>query len=234
MTDTIQQSAFPGSTSSNVVSQAVGTGGSGERTQLVEDFDTFLDLLVTQIQNQDPTNPVETEQFTNQLVQFSELEQQLQSNDTLETILNTIQSQNAANVVGYIGSSVTADGATTTLNNGRAVYNLDATADVPSAQIQIRNQFGTVVFETSQPLQRGQNEFVFDGEGPNGQTFNDGDAFTITVTGEDRDGNFVNISTEVEGIVDGVDFSGGVPSLTIGSVNVPLTAVNSVNQATDS
>lgn len=233
MADTVSQSIFPTSAGRNtsVVSQAVGaTTVSSDQTQLVEDFDAFLEILVAQIQNQDPTDPVDTQSFTDQLVQFSELEQQIQSNDSLESILTTIQSQNAASVVSYIGSTVTADGATTTLSGGQATYNLNVAETVPNANIQIRDQFGRVVFETQQALVAGDNEFVFQGQNADGFQLNDGDALTITATGESQEGNFVSVNTSISGVVDGVDFSSSVPSLRVGPATIPLSSVSSVNQ----
>jgi len=206
------------------------TASQESREQLVENFDTFLELLVAQIQNQDPTNPIETETFTQQLVQFSELEQSIQSNDNLETILRSIESQNAASVVSYIGSTVNAQGNTAVLRNGEANFTLQSSALVPEAQIIIRDNLGAIVSQTTQQLQPGLNQFVFNGQGPNGRQFNDGGQFTISVAGTDVNDNPVNISTSINGIVDGVDFSGAVPSLLIGTTNVPLTAVNSVSR----
>lgn len=207
------------------------TGTEESREQLIQNFDTFLQLLVAQIQNQDPTNPVETETFTQQLVQFSDLEQSIQSNDNLETILSSIESQNAASVVNYIGSVVNAQGNTAVLSNGEATFNLQAGTAVPEAQITIRDNLGAVVFQSTQQLQQGDNQFVFDGRGSNGRQFDDGGAFTISVSGNDVNDLPVNISTSISGIVDGVDFSGSVPSLLIGTTNVPITAVNSVARA---
>lgn len=233
MVDTPTSSIFPSASQSAAANRATALSApqsNESRAQLVENFDTFLELLVAQIQNQDPTSPVDTETFTQQLVQFSDLEQSIQSNDNLETILSSIESQNAAGVVSYIGATITAEGATTTLSNGEAAYNLNAPEFIPNAQITIRDSLGSVVFETSQPLQAGGNNFIWDGRGSNGQQFNDGGAFTITASGENANGDFANISTAVSGVVDGVDFSGASPSLRIGSISVPISAVSSVNR----
>lgn len=233
MVDIASSSIFPSASqisASNRDGILPAAGQEGGRAQLVENFDTFLELLVAQIQNQDPTNPVETETFTQQLVQFSELEQSIQSNDNLETILGTIQSQNAAGIVSYIGSTVNAQGATTTLRNSEAVFNLQTSTLVPEAQITIRDNLGTVVFRATQTLQSGTNEFVFNGRGSNGRQFNDGSEFTITATGTDVNGNFANISSTINGVVDGVDFSSAIPNLLIGTTAVPISAVNSVSR----
>ena len=235
MTDVTSNSIFPSPTISPLpTTGTVNTidtesNASESQSQLVENFDTFLQLLVAQIQNQDPTSPTDTDAFTQQLVQFSELEQSIQSNDNLETILSSIESQNAASIVSYIGQTVSAEGAATTLNNGQAIFNLETNETVPEAQITIRSSTGSVVFQDTQALQAGSNQFIFDGVGTDGTQFNDGDTFSISVTGENEAGNFSNISTNINGVVDGVDFTNSTPTLRIGDANIPLSAVTAVS-----
>ena len=232
MVDTVGSSIFPG-TSQTAASAARASVSAPETSQgqLAQNFDTFLQLLITQIQNQDPTDPVSTESFTQQLVQFSELEQSIQSNSNLETIQTSIASQNAANAVNYIGGVVTAEGATATLQNREATFNLRANEFIPEAAITIRDNLGNVVFETSQALQPGDNSFTFNGRGSNGRQFDDGGQFTISVQGNNAAGNFSPVSTAIRGVVDGVDFSGSTPNLQIGATNVPITSVLSVTRA---
>lgn len=226
MTDVTANGIFPAASASAATTQS---NASQSQSQLVENFDTFLQLLVAQIQNQDPTSPTDTDAFTQQLVQFSELEQSIQSNDNLETILSSIESQNAASIVSYIGQTVSAQGAATTLNNGQAVFNLETNELVPEASITIRSSNGAVVFDGTQTLQPGSNQFIWDGVGSDGQQFPDGGTFNISVSGENTAGNFANISSNINGVVDGVDFTGNTPSLRIGEATIPLTAVTSVS-----
>lgn len=233
MTDVASNSIFPATPTvalpaTNTVNTDSNATESG--SQLVENFDTFLQLLVAQIQNQDPTSPTDTDAFTQQLVQFSELEQSIQSNDNLETILSSIESQNAASIVSYIGQTVSAQGAATTLNNGEATFNLTTNEFVPEASIVVRSSStGEIVFETTQALEAGSNQFVWDGVTTSGDQLPDGGTFSITVTGENAAGNFSNISTNINGVVDGVDFSASTPSLRIGEATIPLTAVTAVS-----
>jgi len=233
MTDVASNSIFPATPT--VALPATGTvntdsNATESQSQLVENFDTFLQLLVAQIQNQDPTSPTDTDAFTQQLVQFSELEQSIQSNDNLETILSSIESQNAASIVSYIGQTVSAQGAATTLNNGEATFNLTANEFIPEASIVVRSSStGEVVFEGTQTLEAGNNQFVWDGVTSSGDQLPDGGTFSITVTGENSAGNFSNISTNINGVVDSVDFSTATPSLRIGEATIPLSAVTAVS-----
>ncbi len=212
------------------INNSAALPSSNSRQELVENFDTFLQLLVAQIQNQDPTDPVETETFTNQLVQFSELEQSIQSNDNLETILTSIESQNAANIVSYIGQTVNAFGSTSTLRNGEALFDLQAAGDAVDAEISIRDNLGILVFQTNRPLEQGSNQFVYDGSGPNNVQFPDGQEFTINVVAVDANGSPVNVRSAVNGVVDGVDFSGSTPNLLVDGRTIPVTSVQSVSQ----
>ncbi|HZZ11369.1 MAG TPA: flagellar hook capping FlgD N-terminal domain-containing protein, partial [Paraburkholderia sp.] len=85
---------------------AAGAGQSTASQQLAGNFDTFLTLLTTQLQNQDPLSPMDSTQFTQQLVAFSGVEQQINTNNNLQSLIALNQSQQAASAVSYIGHSV--------------------------------------------------------------------------------------------------------------------------------
>src|SRR5690242_8555320 len=90
---------------------------------LAGNFDTFLTLLTTQLQNQDPLNPMDSNQFTQQLVEFSQVEQQINTNDNLKTLISLGQSRSAADAVGYLGKAVTVSNGDAALANGTANWN---------------------------------------------------------------------------------------------------------------
>src|SRR6202161_621777 len=94
-------------TSNASTAQAAGDVGS---QQLAGNFNTFLTLLTTQLQNQDPTSPLDTNQFTSQLVQFSQLEQQLDTNANLQTLISGQTTSTVGTAIGYIGHTVEASG----------------------------------------------------------------------------------------------------------------------------
>src|SRR3954466_13719990 len=100
------------------------SAGSVDRSQIAGNFQQFLQLLTTQLQNQSPLDPLDTNQFTQQLVQFASVEQQLKTNDTLSSLLTTTQASTTANAAGFMGLAVTADGSTATLSNGAASWTL--------------------------------------------------------------------------------------------------------------
>jgi flagellar basal-body rod modification protein FlgD len=102
----------------NPVESKAASAASG----LAGDLDSFLLLLTTQLQNQDPLSPLEPTEFTGQLVQFASVEQQIAANSTMEALLAVQNSSLAASVVGFIGTDVEANGSTLPLQNGEASF----------------------------------------------------------------------------------------------------------------
>ncbi|MEO0962032.1 MAG: flagellar hook capping FlgD N-terminal domain-containing protein, partial [Pseudomonadota bacterium] len=94
-------------------------------SKLNTDFDTFLTLLTTQLKNQDPLEPLDSSEFTNQLVQFSSVEQNIATNQNLEQLLNLTFANFATDAVGYIGKEVVAESPTAILTNGTANWDYE-------------------------------------------------------------------------------------------------------------
>src|SRR3569832_441863 len=99
---------------------AANSGSNPALNQLTNNFSTFLTLLTTQLKNQDPTSPMDSNQFTQQLVQFSQVEQQINSNKNLESLIALTKSQNATNAVSYLGKTLKLTDGTAALINGQA------------------------------------------------------------------------------------------------------------------
>src|SRR4051812_35690592 len=108
---------------------AASSGGSStsgtDRQTIAQNFDSFLLLLTTQLKNQNPLEPLDTNQFTQQLVQFASVEQQIKSNDTLNALLTSSHSSIVSSAASFVGMTVTAEGATTRLSEGKAEWRLD-------------------------------------------------------------------------------------------------------------
>src|ERR1700744_3953324 len=102
-----------GSSTSNSVNSTVSSG----QAQLNTDYDTFLQLLTTQLKNQDPLSPMDTNQFTQQLVEFAQVEQQMKSNDQLGSLVSMEQSAQQTTALAYVGSTVVVDGSTAALSS---------------------------------------------------------------------------------------------------------------------
>lgn len=216
----------PALSNSAVTAAQNGTNVSGGGTSIANNFDQFLTLLTTQLKNQNPLDPLDTNQFTQQLVQFAGVEQQLKQNETLTALLGVSKATTGASAIGFVGQSVTADGAATQLKEGKAEWKLNASKG-GTATITIKDANGKVVQTGTTTLTAGDQSYSWDGKTSTGTAAPDGE-YTITVDARDLAGAAITVKTEVRGVVDGVDFSTAVPTLLIGAIKVPLDRVKSV------
>lgn len=203
-----------------------GTSSSATSTTLADNFQTFLTLLTTQLQNQNPLDPLDTNQFTQQLVQFAQVEQQLKSNDQLATLISVQQSMQTTQALGYVGHIVAIEGKTTTLTNGSAGWSFNSTKPA-TATINIQNAAGSTVYTGAFSLQAGTQNFVWDGKDNNGNTMPDGE-YTISITAQDASGQTVAVSTEIQGVVDSVDVSKTPPVLNVGGKDYTIDKIKRV------
>jgi flagellar basal-body rod modification protein FlgD len=204
---------------------------ASSRQGIADNFDTFLSILTTQLQNQNPLDPLDTNQFTAQLVQFTGVEQQLKTNEFLESLLLNTQNSSRADAVSYIGKQVTASGTTAELKDGGAYWAYTADANVPNANVTIKNAAGSVVYTETGSLNAGPGNFMWDGMGSDGNKQPDG-VYTIEINGTNLAGNTVKVSTASVGIVTAVDFSGSEPMLTVGKNKVAFSDVTDVRLVT--
>ncbi|GJD49909.1 hypothetical protein OPKNFCMD_2645 [Methylobacterium crusticola] len=208
-----------------------GTSTASDSTQIAGNFSQFLTLLTTQLKNQNPLDPLDTNQFTQQLVQFASVEQQLKTNDRLASLLTASKSSAAATAAGLIGQTVTADGSTTSLEKGSAAWTLNAARAVPKASITITDAKGNVVATQTKALTSGAQRFTWDGRGSTGQLAADG-RYTLKVQALDATGQTVSVDTKISGSISSVDVTGAEPVLTIGDRTVPLSGVQAIGAAT--
>lgn len=209
-----------------------GVGSTGNssigttRATMAENFDTFLQLLTTQLKNQNPLDPLDTNAFTQQLVQFSGVEQQLRTNEFLEAMVLSTQTANSAQAVSYVGKMVTASGSKAEMVDSVAVWHfaVDEAADITAT---VRDADGNAVFTKTGSVNPGESVFTWDGKGTDGHQRPDG-SYSVTIEARDKDGQLVSVATEMTGEVTGVDFSTSEPTLIVGNARVNLSAVLSV------
>lgn len=215
------------------VSGAAGTSGTSatSRSTIAQNFDTFLSILTTQLRNQNPLDPLDTNQFTQQLVQFTGVEQQLKTNDFLQALLLNTQTTARSDAVSYIGKEVTATGKTAELKDGGAFWTYNAASNVANANVTIKDARGSVVYTEAGSLNAGSGSFLWDGRGSDGNMQPDG-VYTIEIKGTNLNGNTVAVSTNSVGIVTAIDFSGAEPMLTVGKNKIALKDVTNVRLVT--
>jgi flagellar basal-body rod modification protein FlgD len=203
-----------------------GTSSNGAMNQLSGNFDMFLKLLTTQLQQQDPLNPMDTSQFTQQLVEYSQVEQQIDTNSNLQSLLTQGTSQSAAYATGYLGKTVTVSGGEGSLTNGEAqwTYNLGSTAS--STGLTVTDASGNVVYSGAGKTTAGDNVFDWNGKDNNGNKLSDG-SYTLSVNAQ-VGGQPITSAIFSSGQVSEVDMNNGAPQLLVGSMEVPLSSISSV------
>ncbi len=206
-----------------------GQQASNQKT-IAGNFDSFLQLLTTQLKNQNPLEPLDTNEFTAQLVQFSSVEQSIKTNASLDRLLALQNASALTGIVGYIGQTVEAEGATTKLENGNAQWTINSSAQSDTAEVTIRNSAGQIVAIQPIELSQGDNTFTWNGQTTGGSLAPEGE-YTISVEANTAAGNRIEVSTLVSGVVDGIDMSGNDPLLRIGNMTIKLSAIRSVSRS---
>ena len=206
------------------IDTAAGSGTqSSSLPKKVLDKDAFLNLLVTQLQNQDPLNPTDSVEFTAQLAQFSSLEQLSNVNTNLEQLQNYQASINNSQAVSLIGKDITARGNGLQLENGGPAecnFSLDGSAAV--ATISIYDSTGEFVksFE-GKDLAAGQNTLLWDGTDKDGNKVMDG-VYTFEILAADAEGQNIKATTFFSGTVDKVTFENNQAYLVSGTQKYAL------------
>lgn len=182
-----------------------GTGTSNSSSQkLSADMNTFLTLLTTQLKYQDPLDPMDTAEFTNQLVQYSAVEQSIQTNEKLDTLLSLNIANLGAQAVSYIGKTAQVLGDVMPLENGKAKATYTFDKDVSSATVTVKDMNGKVVYTETAEKTSGTHEFTWDGKDSNGIQLEDG-AYQIVVTSNVPKGETAaKVTTTIFGKVTGV------------------------------
>mgnify|MGYP000053038153 CR=1 FL=1 len=198
-----------------------------DRALIADNFDTFLSLLTTQLQNQNPLDPLDTNQFTQQLVQFSEVEQSIKANENLESLLQVSAANIATAATSFIGKKVMIQSTNTQLKDGSAEWSYATGSTATNATFTVRDEAGNIVWTEEKGVAAGRNTFTWNGFDEDGNKMDDGD-YTLTVEATDSAGDPVATIVEVSVQIDGVDFSGVEPILLVGDQGVPLSQVTAV------
>lgn len=195
------------------------------RKSLATDFDSFLKLLTTQLKNQDPTAPLDTNQFTQQIVSFTGVEQQVNTNSNLEKLLKSINGSQLSSTVGYIGKSIETDGNQGILSNGAAYFRYDLPQAANSVSVSITDSTGKQVFTGQGKTDAGKNLVVWDGKNSTTGAASPDGTYTFTVTAKDGLGKAITAKTFTTGTVTAVDTQSGSSKLLLGDLSVDLSKV---------
>jgi flagellar basal-body rod modification protein FlgD len=218
----MQTTATSGSTPTSVTQT--------QRTQLATDFNGFLKLLTTQLQNQDPLSPMDADKFTSQLVQFASVEQALATNTKLDKLSSVFEVGSRAAALNYLGTEVELEGGLLKLDgNGGARIRYELDREAADVFVRFYDATGNLLHVDSGGLAKGANEFAWNGRLSDGRIAEAG-AYRVEVSARDTGGRTVPVKLTTTGRVEAVTLGESGPSLTVNGAAVPLSAIRSITQ----
>ncbi len=216
-----QTSSASTNTAANIANAQQGLAG---------DQQTFLKLLTTQLQNQDPLNPMNTDQFTQQLVSMTGVQQQILTNELLQQIAGN--QTGVGDPVSLLGKAVTATSSNANLQNGQANWSYATVANAADVQVQVSNNLGQVVYQQDLGAQSGgPHSFSWNGKDTTGVQLPNGGVYTMAVKAADSSGNTLSSTVYQQGVVTAVNNTGGQVLLTINGSPVPASSITTVQAA---
>lgn len=204
------------------------TTATDSRTRLSDNYDTFLVLLTAQLQNQDPLAPMDSTQFTQQLVQFSQVEQQIRTNEQLEGLVGQYQAASAGAALSYLGKDAIIEAADTTfVADGETnwAYKLGSSSD--EVTLKVKDSHGRVIYTADGEGASGDHLFTWDGTTDDGTAAPTG-IYTLSVEAKDEGGAAITPTISVRETIMGVDFSGSSPLVITGTGSRALDTIRSV------
>jgi flagellar basal-body rod modification protein FlgD len=210
---------------------SVGTAvGNGALAKTSADFNMFLKMLTTQMQNQDPLNPMDTAQYTQQLVQYSQVEQSIQQTGTLKDILGRLTTQDMAQSSSFIGREAQFDSDVSGLSAAApAQWAFTTDRAVGSLLATVTDSAGKVV-DTRPVDPATSGRFSWDGKLSNGERAPAG-SYSLSIQGADLSGTVVPVSVQSVGTVKQVTSANGVVQLGVNGADMPASKLIRVSSA---
>ncbi len=222
MSSSISSVSAAGATTGSALTNTGTTALQG----LSNNFSNFLQLLMTQLKNQNPTSPMDSNQFTSELVQFTQVEQQINTNQDLTQMIQLTQASQVEQSAGMLGKAVTVNSGHLTLQNGQSEINFN-TSSPQSVGITIYNAAGAAVASSTLNTQAGTNHWTWNGQEANGVTAPDG-AYSVSVTQIGATGTNAAVPFTVTGTATAVQNVNGTVDLQMGGLTLPFSSVVSV------
>ncbi len=206
-------------------STGASTGAANPLASLSSNFTSFLSLLMTQLKNQDPTTPLDTNQFTQELVQFSSVEQQITTNSSLTTLIQATQGNEVIGATAVTGKTVTLDTDHIALQNGTGAINF-TTASAEPVSVTVSDASGKEIRQASVTSAAGANTWTWNGKDDSGATVADG-SYAVAVVGS-TNGTSAAVPFTVTATATGVTNTNGAVALQAGALTVDFSKVQSV------
>lgn len=203
---------------------------SSSATTLSADMNTFLKILTTQLQNQDPTEATNTDQFTQELVQFAQVEQQINTNDKLDDMIKIMDPNGVTPLVNYVGRTVEAStNGSIEVQDGEGDFSYTLASQAQTATITIKNSDGDTVATLQGSAGKGTHKIAWVAQNTSGTALDDG-TYTVSVVAKDSNGEKVTVSSiDAIGVVTSIQTaSDGTSTLSMGDLNFSASDVSAV------
>jgi flagellar basal-body rod modification protein FlgD len=198
-----------------------------DSTGLGENLNSFLTMLTTQLKNQDPMSPLDTNQFTQQLVSFSQVEQAIKTNTQLASLVSLISTNTLASSLSLVGKKVAVDSAQMGLVDGEAQFSYALPATSKATSLVISDTAGNIVWKGTGETGAGTHGFTWDGKDSSGRPMPDG-TYKREVGAQALDNSVMTVPVTSFGTVGGVLMKDGNASLAFGTFEVPTTKLVAV------
>jgi flagellar basal-body rod modification protein FlgD len=203
------------------------TDATSAQQTLAGNFNTFLTLLTSQLQNQDPLSPMDSTQFTQQLVQFSQVEQQIKTNQNLEGLAAQYQAASAGAALSYLGKGALIQSDTVRLSGGQANWGYSLPSTASTVRLDVRDASNRTVFQTTGAVAAGDHVYTWDGKDTNGNTMPSGN-YHLVVTAQDSSSTAIAATITTQETIRGVDFSGTTPQIITDSGSHGIDTIRAV------
>ena len=201
-----------------------GSNSAGSNVlSFTQNFNTFLTLLTTQLQNQDPLSPMDSSTFTQQLVSFSGVEQQINTNNNLQSLIGLQTTDESIAALPLVGQQIEYNSATAPLQNGQASFSYSLPSTAAQTALAVTDANGNVIYNTTGQTAAGQYNFVWNGQTNSGQQMPNGGAYTLQVVSSDASKNPITATVQSIGTVGSVAINSGTATFDVDGVSVPMS-----------
>jgi flagellar basal-body rod modification protein FlgD len=187
-------------TMSNSLGVQSTSKSSAATSKLSQNFDTFLTMLTTQLKHQDPLSPMDSTQFTNQLVQFASVEQQIAGNSNLEKLIGLQKTNQTSQALSYLGQTIEVAGNQLPLQDKKANFSYTLGQDADAVAVVIKDGDGRAVRTLKGEMTEGRHDLEWDGKDTYGNQLADG-RYTVEIVAAMADGTSVDSATTAMGRV---------------------------------
>jgi len=208
------------------------TSSSSSSSSVSGQENTFLQMLTTELQNQNPLDPVDTTEFTGQLVSYSSLEQLINVNDKLDSLTSLLSGNSQLSALSYLGTTATIDSNGAALQDGQASWDYTLNSAASDVTLTVADANGNTVYTQDVGAADAGTFSLNLTSSDLPSSVSDGSALYLSVSANASDGSSVSTSVSSLVKVTGVDTSGTTTTLQAGNLSFSSDAIKSLSETT--